>query len=338
MKNTKPSHKNPTQKIRGGQEPNKPSLTRERALLSLSLFPSLFLSLSLCLSLSLYLCVSVSLYLCISMSLYLYVSVSLSLSVSVSFCLSVFLSFFLPFLSFPFLCFVLLCFALFCFVLLCFSVLFCSVLFFFILFFLSFSLSLSLFKCIILCLSLCKARSERTFLEHMSERAPHSPTTGQGRQEKDKAQPQNRATKPSHRVDRVQGRGQEEDKAQPQSPTTELTEFRGATKRRTRSWPQILVEGPPRLYLCLGAVEPSWLVISSLSPSHRIDTFRSATKRRTRGRQGPATEPSHRVNRVQGRDQEEDKAQPQSPTTELTEFKGAAKQKTRSNHKAQPEN
>ena len=66
--------------------------------------------------------------------------------------------------------------------------------------------------------------------------------------------------------------GREEDKAQPQSPATELTEFRGAAKRRTR------------------------------------------------GGQGPATEPSHRVDRVQGRGQEEDerrtrpsrRAQPQS--------------------------
>ena len=66
---------------------------------------------------------------------------------------------------------------------------------------------------------------------------------------------------------------QEEDKAQPQSPATELTEFRGAAKRRTR------------------------------------------------GGQGPATEPSHRVDRVQGRGQEEDKAWTQSPATELTEFR-----------------
>ena len=56
--------------------------------------------------------------------------------------------------------------------------------------------------------------------------------------------------------------------------------------------------------------------------------FRVEAKRRTRG-QGPATEPSHRVDRVQGRGQEEDKAQPQSPATELTESRGAAKRRTR---------
>ena len=52
--------------------------------------------------------------------------------------------------------------------------------------------------------------------------------------------------------------------------------------------------------------------------------FRGAAKRRTRGGQGPATrggqgpvrEPSHRVDRAQGRCQEEDKAQPESPATE----------------------
>ena len=88
-----------------------------------------------------------------------------------------------------------------------------------------------------------------------------------------------RKTRGGHRV---QGRGQEEDKAQPQSPATELTEFRGAAKRRTR------------------------------------------------GGQGPATEPSHRVDRVRPRGgQEEDKAQPRSPATELTEFRGAAKRTTR---------
>ena len=114
-----------------------------------------------------------------------------------------------------------------------------------------------------------------------------------------------RGHRPSHRVDRVQGRGQEEDtepshraqprpqrrtgarprggqeedKAQPQSPATELTEFRGQDgQEEDKAQPQ--------------------------SPGHRVD-------------------------RVQGRGQEEDKAQPQSPATELTEFRGAAKRRTR---------
>ena len=47
--------------------------------------------------------------------------------------------------------------------------------------------------------------------------------------------------------------------------------------------------------------------------------FRGAAKRRTRGGQGPATEPSHRVDRVQGRGQEEDK------------------RRTRPSHRAQPQ-
>ena len=100
---------------------------------------------------------------------------------------------------------------------------------------------------------------------------------GQRGQEDDKAWTQSPATQPSHRVDRVQGRGREEreeDKAwtepsrggqeeerpghtQPHSPATELTEFRGARGG----------QGP----------QP----------------------------QSPATQPSHRVDRVQGRGQEE---------------------------------
>ena len=63
------------------------------------------------------------------------------------------------------------------------------------------------------------------------------------------------ATEPSHRVDRVQGRGQEEDKTQPQSPATELTEFRGAAKRRTRAG-----QGP------------------ATEPSHRAQPQSSATE------------------------------------------------------------
>ena len=57
------------------------------------------------------------------------------------------------------------------------------------------------------------------------------------------------ATEPSHRVDRVQGRGQEEDKTQPQSPATELTEFRGAAKRRTRGGQGPATEPSHRVFL-----------------------------------------------------------------------------------------
>ena len=89
-------------------------------------------------------------------------------------------------------------------------------------------------------------------------------------------------TEPSHRVYRIQ-----EDKAWTQSPATELTEFRGAAKRRTRT---------------------------------ELTEFRA----RPRGGQGLDTEPSHRVYRIQ-----EDKAWTQSPATELTEFRGAAKRRTR---------
>ena len=107
---------------------------------------------------------------------------------------------------------------------------------------------------------------------------PQSPATEssdrvdrvQGRgQEEDKRRTRPTATEPSHRVDRVQGRGQEEDERRPrpshraqlESPATELTEFRGAAKRRTK--------GP------------------ATEPRHR-----AGAKRRTRGGQGPATEPS----------------------------------------------
>ena len=58
-------------------------------------------------------------------------------------------------------------------------------------------------------------------------------------------------------------------------------------------------------------------------------------KRRTRGGQG------HRVDRVQGRGQEEDKAQPQSPATELREFRTATRggqgPAIEPSHKAQPQ-
>ena len=88
---------------------------------------------------------------------------------------------------------------------------------------------------------------------------------------------QSPATQPRHRVDRVQG-SQEKDngRARPghraRRGQEEDKRSRGAAKRRTE--------------------------------------FRGAAKRRTRGGQGPATEPSHRVDRVQRRGQEEDKAQP----------------------------
>ena len=60
-----------------------------------------------------------------------------------------------------------------------------------------------------------------------------------GGQEDDKAQPQRTATKPSHRVDRVQGRGQEEDKRRTRpsdSHRVDRVQGRGQEedKRRTR--------------------------------------------------------------------------------------------------------
>ena len=125
-----------------------------------------------------------------------------------------------------------------------------------------------------------------------------------------KARTQSRATEPSHRV---QGRGQDKDKrrtrpghrAGPQSPATELL-----YTRRTRG---------------------------GQGPATELREFRGAVTRRTRGGQGPATEPSHRVDRVQGRGQEEDKAQPQSPATELTEFRGGQGPATEPSHGAQPQ-
>ena len=103
----------------------------------------------------------------------------------------------------------------------------------------------------------------------------------------------------------------------PQSPATELTEFRGAAKRRTRE-------------------EQAW----AQSPATELTEFRGAAKWRTRGGQGLDTEPSHGVDRVPGRprggQEQEDKAQPQSPATELTEFRGAAKRRTRGG-RAQPQ-
>ena len=76
------------------------------------------------------------------------------------------------------------------------------------------------------------------------------------------------------------------------------------------------------LCLCL-SLSVSVSVCEPQSPAteptqpRRVDSpARQEDKRRTgpgtRGGQGPATEPSHRVDRVQGRGQEEDKAQPQS--------------------------
>ena len=172
-----------------------------------------------------------------------------------------------------------------------------------------FSLSLSLFlflflfKFIFLCLSLCRARSERAFL--VSERAPQSPATeltefrGAAKRRTTRTRGgQGLDTEPSHRVDRVHGararEGQQEGKAWTQSPATELTEFR-TTRPGHRAQPR--------------------------SPATELTEFRGAAKRRT--------SPSHRVDRVQGRGQEEDKAQPQSAATELTEFRGAAKRRTR---------
>ena len=125
-------------------------------------------------------------------------------------------------------------------------------------------------------------------------------------------------TEPSYRVDRVEGRGHEKDnrrarpghRAPPQSPTTELTEFRGAAKRRPRGG-----QGPATELTEFRGAEDK----RRTRPSHRAQPQSSGA--RSRGGQGPATEPSHRVDRVQGRGQEEDKAQPQSPATD---FRGAA--------------
>ena len=78
-------------------------------------------------------------------------------------------------------------------------------------------------------------------------------------------------TEPSHRVDRVQGRGQEEDKAQPQRPrggATELTEFRGAAKRRTRGG-----QGP------------------ATEPSHRVDRVQGRGQEEDKAQD----KPSHRA-------------------------------------------
>ena len=113
------------------------------------------------------------------------------------------------------------------------------------------------------------------------------------------------ATQPRHRVDR---RGQEEDKrrtgpwhrAQPRSPATELTEFRGAKRRTTGG--------------------------------QGLDTEPGAAKRRTRGAGARPRGGQSSGARPRG-GQEEDKAQPQSPATELTEFRGAAKRRTRPSHR-----
>ena len=82
-------------------------------------------------------------------------------------------------------------------------------------------------------------------------------------------------------------------KAQPQSPATELTEFRGAAKTRTRGG-----QGP--------ATQRSQEEDKAQPQSPaRVDRVQGAAKRRTRPShraqpQSPATEPSHRV---QGRGQ-----------------------------------
>ena len=147
------------------------------------------------------------------------------------------------------------------------------------------------------------------------------------------------ATEPSHRVDRVQGRGQgrtrggqglgteptqarprggqEEDKAW----TQRLTKFRGAAKRRTTGL--------------------------DTEPSHRVDEFRGGheeDKRKTRGGQEDdkrrtrpshrATEPSHRVDRVQGRSEEGDKRRTR-PSHRAGQEED--KRRTRPSHRARPQ-
>ena len=129
---------------------------------------------------------------------------------------------------------------------------------------------------------------------------------GRGQEEDKRQSP---APQPRHRVDRVQGRGQEKDN-RGQGPATKP----GAAKRRDKAWTQ----SP--------ATESRGGQGLDTEPSHRVEA-------RPRGGQ----EESHRVDRVQGRGQEEDKTrrrpshreQPQSPATELTEFRGAAKRRTR---------
>ena len=65
-----------------------------------------------------------------------------------------------------------------------------------------------------------------------------------------------------------------------------------------------------------------------------------AAKRRTRGGQGPATEPSHRVDRVQGRGQEEDKRRTR-PSHRVDRVQGRGqdkdKRRTRPSHRGQEE-
>ena len=130
------------------------------------------------------------------------------------------------------------------------------------------------------------------------------------RVQEDKAWTQSPATQPSH----VQGRGQDEAKrrrtwpghrAQQHSPATELTEFKGAAKRRTTGGQGLDTEpGTAKRRTRPG-------------PSHRVDRVQEEEKRRTR--------PGHR-------------AQPQSPATELTE-RGQDEDKrwTQSPDRAQPQ-
>ena len=78
--------------------------------------------------------------------------------------------------------------------------------------------------------------------------------------------------------------------------------------------------------------------------SHRVQgRCQDKDKRRKTRTQSRATEPSHRVQGARPRQgQDEDKAQPQSPATRptqspATEFRGAAKRRTRPGHRAQPQ-
>ena len=149
--------------------------------------------------------------------------------------------------------------------------------------------------------------------------------------------------------------GQEKDKAWTQSPATELTEFRGAAKRRTRDrfdggqgldtaelrgarrGTQSSATEPRRRgqeedkawTQCSQRVDRTWTEPGEAKRS-------KCDKRRTR--------PGHRAQpwswqssgaRLRG-GQEEHKAQPQSPATELTEFRGTAKRSWEEGHRSSP--
>ena len=148
-----------------------------------------------------------------------------------------------------------------------------------------------------------------------------------------KAQPQHSGAQPKQ--------GQEEDNAQPQSPAQRTRRRQKPNKpsiaheraRALSPWSlSIFLSFFLSIYLSFFlSFLPSFLpffLSSFLSFPFFLPFFLLGT------------EPSHRVDRVEGRPrggQEEDKAPPQSPATELTEFRGAQSLDREPSHTAQPQ-